>query len=253
MTTETKIKLLIAAGNLAAPNRESAANERFCSEALALAREIGDRPGQAWALTFLGGAAIGRPEACAEGVEHAEAGLAIFRELGDQPGMAQALNMLGELARTVGDYGRAREVYEECLVISQKTGEKMRQAMSSGNLGYVAFHEGDFERARDLNASRLKQMYEIGANLASADGLAGAAGPLARLGEPIKAARLLGAADALIGGLGIDHQMGDEFEFVTYAAEVRAMLDEATFETAFAEGQAMSLDEAVADALDGLD
>ncbi len=250
MAVETRIKLLIAAGNLASANREMAANERYCSEALVEAQKIGDRGSQAWALTFLGGAAIGRPEAYAQGAEQAEAGLAIFRELRDRSGMAQALNILGELARTVGDYARAKEVYEECLAISQETGEVIRQAMSNGNLSYVAFHEGEYERARILNVLQLRQMVELGAKLGTADGLAGSAGPLAKLGEPVKAARLLGAANALLGGMGIEHQAGDQHEFDMYTAEVRAMLDETTFETAFAEGQAMSLEEAVAYALE---
>ena len=122
--------------------------------------------------------------------------------------------------------------------------------MMLGNLGYVAYEEGDYKRVRDLNASLLRQSYKIGSRQWAMGGLATLAGPLGKLGEPEKGARLLGASSALMAGMGIDYQLGDLQEIAKYTADVKSQLDEATFEAAYAEGEAMTLEQAVAYALE---
>jgi hypothetical protein len=76
------------------------------------------------------------------------------------------------------------------------------------------------------------------------------AGALGKLGESKKAARLLGASDALMAEMGFDHQPSDLPEMAKFSADVKSQLDEATFNAAYAEGQAMNLAQAVAYALD---
>jgi hypothetical protein len=51
--------------------------------------------------------------------------------------------------------------------------------------------------------------------------------------------------------MGIGQQPADRLEVDRYVVDVRAQLDEAAFEAAWAEGQAMSLEEAVIYALGG--
>jgi hypothetical protein len=103
--------------------------------------------------------------------------------------------------------------------------------------------------ARDLNESFLVHINEIGLKHMAIAGIGSAAGPLGKLGKLEKAARLLGASAALMAGMGGDHQSGDQHEIAKYTAEVRAQLDEATFDAAYAEGQAMTLEQAMAYAL----
>jgi tetratricopeptide (TPR) repeat protein len=212
---------------------------------------MNDKHGEARALIELGISSINEPEAFEEAVGQAEAGLVKFRELDDEPWIAQTLNILGELARTAGDYDRAQELYEECMVLSRKTGEIIRQAFMLENLAYVAYHQGEYARARDLAVRDIKQWSEIGGRQGLCVGLTGLAGPLGKLGEPEKAARLLGVSAALLAERGLDHQPSDQHEITKYTADVRAQLDEATFKVAWAEGQAMTLDAAVTYALEG--
>jgi tetratricopeptide (TPR) repeat protein len=247
---EYQARLLLAAGRLSYNIGDVEPNKAFCRQALALAQELGDGCSAAWALIYLGGASVGRPEEYQEAEKFCEEGLATFQDLGEKPGMAQALNILGELARTVGDYQRARDVYDASLVISRQTGEKYRQILLQGNLSYVAYHEGNYESARELSVSYLNQIYMIGTELGTLDGLAQLAGPLGKLGELEKAARLLGATAALMSAIGFDHQAGDQLEIDKYEADVRARLDEDVFKAAWAEGQAMTLEQAVAYALE---
>jgi hypothetical protein len=80
--------------------------------------------------------------------------------------------------------------------------------------------------------------------------LAGLAGPISARGDPERAARLLGASEALLETIGVGLQCSDQFEVDRYEAAVREQLDQATFEAAWAEGRAMSLEQAVTSALE---
>ena len=75
------------------------------------------------------------------------------------------------------------------------------------------------------------------------------AGPLARSGQPQRAAHVLGAAEAVLETIGALTQPIDKPEIERIIADVRAQLDAASFEAAWAEGRAMTLDQALADAL----
>jgi hypothetical protein len=75
-------------------------------------------------------------------------------------------------------------------------------------------------------------------------------GPVAAKGLPELAARLFGASESILQDLGASLQPADKIEIDRYRDDVRAQLDESTFEKAWAEGRAMSLEDAVALALD---
>ncbi len=68
-------------------------------------------------------------------------------------------------------------------------------------------------------------------------------------GEPERAARLFGAWEAILERLCAVPQPSDKPEYDRSIAAVRAQLDEATFGRAWAEGRAMSLEQAVASVL----
>jgi non-specific serine/threonine protein kinase len=75
------------------------------------------------------------------------------------------------------------------------------------------------------------------------------AGLLAGQNQPIRAARLLGATEVLRTGAHVPRFSAEQAAYDHMCAAVRAQLDEATFAAARAEGRAMSLDQAVAEAL----
>jgi tetratricopeptide (TPR) repeat protein len=247
---EQQIRFLYGYGRMAWVNGELEKSIPSRQKALALSRELGDRRNEGWSLTHLAISSINQPEEHDAAIVQCQEGLTILREVNDKPGIAQGLNNLGELFRASGDYGRARDLYEECLIVCRETGEIIREAMLYANLGFVAYQEGDYKRARDLAASSMRPMVEIGLKQLVLSGLAELAGSLAKLGEPKKATRLLGASDALMAEMGLDHQPSDLPEFVKYTANIKSQLDEATFDAAYTEGRAMTLEQAVAYALD---
>ena len=96
------------------PRRDRAAGDRgvsrprsgTCRRHWASAADLGDRPGQASALTFLGAGEwlTGDYPGAARDLQEA---LGICRDLGDRPGQANALTWLGVVRRLTGDYPAA--------------------------------------------------------------------------------------------------------------------------------------------------
>ena len=65
-----------------------------------------------------------------------------------------------------------------------------------------------------------------------------------------KAARLLGASEALLEKMGFGVQSSDLLEIERNVAATREQLDKVAFEAAWSDGRAMSLEQAIAFALE---
>jgi hypothetical protein len=82
-----------------------------------------------------------------------------------------------------------------------------------------------------------------------ADCLAGYAGVLVMSGKADLAARLFGAVESLLESIAGRLDPSDQKEFDYYVAAIRGQLDDAKFEKAWAEGRAMTLEQAIEFAL----
>jgi hypothetical protein len=82
-----------------------------------------------------------------------------------------------------------------------------------------------------------------------AHGLSALAGVFSLLGEAQQAARSLGASDAESERVGAFHHPTDRPEAERIITAVRAQLDAATFDAAWAEGRKAPLEQVVAEAL----
>ncbi len=237
-------KLLFSAGHLTLDDLDAA--RLLFLRARDSAREVGDQHQLAWALALVGYTMLHDPQAAMPIVEES---LALFRALHHQPGIARALSILGEIARFSGDDDRARQAYEECLAVFQQAGER-RRLFFLANLAFIALHKGEAERADDLARQCLRLAREINNRLLVATTLAILAGALGALGQPEQAVHLLGASESALERLGAFLQPNDQREIDGIIAAVRAQLDEATFQAAWAEGRALTLEQAAALALD---
>jgi hypothetical protein len=110
----------------------------------------------------------------------------------------------------------------------------------------VRQHQGDYERAAARFRESLAMFRELGNKRGIVECLAGLAGLAAKQGQPQWAARLLGAVEALLGALGAAWWPADRVEYERNLAAIQAALDEETFAVAWAEGQAMTLEQAIA-------
>jgi len=120
------------------------------------------------------------------------------------------------------------------------------------NIGHVALAQGDHERAAALYQEALTMQWELRERRDMAECLEALAAVAEEQGQVERAARLFGAAEALREEVGAPLPPADRARYERYVAAVRAGLDEETFESTWAQGREMPLEQAMAYALDGL-
>jgi tetratricopeptide (TPR) repeat protein/transcriptional regulator with XRE-family HTH domain len=126
---------------------------RDLQEALGICRDLGDRTGQALALTHLGYTRRLTGDLRGAARDLQEA-LGICRNLGDRTGQALALTYVGGGEWLTGDYPSAVRDLQEALSISRDLGDRTGQAISLGFLGVVRRLTGDYPGAiRDLQGA----------------------------------------------------------------------------------------------------
>jgi DNA-binding CsgD family transcriptional regulator len=107
------------------------------------------------------------------------------RQLDDRATLELALTASGLLARKLGDFQAARELYQEVLSagspISGYAGYAVPGALQG--LGWLAFWEGDEEKADALFAESLSQFEGLGDRLRAAGSLLGLAHLASRRGD----------------------------------------------------------------------
>jgi tetratricopeptide (TPR) repeat protein len=172
--------------------------------------------------------------------------LRLDRQLGDREQLNADQHERGELALVQGDDARAEALEAAGLEGFRARGNTERMEAALLNLGYVAQHQGERGRAAAVHREALALAVELGDRWHSIECVAGLAGAA----EPARAVRLLGAAAALRDVDQSQPVLARRREIERNLAAARAQLDEATFATAWAEGQAMPLEEAIAYALE---
>ncbi len=170
--------------------------------AIQAARQIGDRRGQANALTDLGDMRwlTGDYPAAAQVLEQA---LGIYRDLGDRRGQANALSELGVGRWLTRDYPAAAQVLVQALGISRDLGDRRGQANALYYIGVMRWMTGDYPAA----AQALDQALSIYCDLGDRDGQANALtflGAVRRMTGDYPA-----AAQVLEQALGIYCDLGD--------------------------------------------
>jgi non-specific serine/threonine protein kinase len=199
------------------------------------------------------------------------------------PVLAATATMLVGLSAE--DPAEARSLLLEAIRLAESAGDRFWAGVSKFNLGYVEMGTGNADTARGLFADALALFDEVGdlyfinktlialgnlevrasrheaalpllhrageisAELGDLDniawGLEGLAAIAATRGDADRAARLLGAADALIERMGASHE-----EFLDRSRQAlltaRGLLGEATFDAAWANGRTLGIEDALA-------
>ena len=217
-------------------------------ESLALFRELGDKDGTAWVLINLG-VIVGNQGDHGRAAALYREGLALFRELGDNNGMGWALIGLGQSARARGDAWQATVLFKESLAVFRGVEHKPGIGFALNCLGLATCEQGDYGRATALYAESLALCRETGNKYLAAHCLEGLAGVASAQGQPERAARLFGAAEATRRLIGVPLPPSERPHYERLVAAVRTQLDEGTFAAAWTAGQALSLEQAIAEAL----
>jgi non-specific serine/threonine protein kinase len=229
-----------AAGGIALTLGEYETARAHCEQALALARDAGDRTLMASALNALAIAAGAQSDFAREWTLYEES-LTLWRELGNKRGIAVTLGNLGTTAYEQGDVERARPLLLESLALRRELGDRQGLASSLNSLALVAGARGDHDEENALYEECLALWRELGykrgvaiatlnmGTAAEARGDVAAARPL--LEESVDALRELGVqwdlAEALLSLGMLEHQTGDgerAVSLVREALQIRAGL-----------------------------
>jgi predicted ATPase len=221
-------------------------------ESLILAHEAGDKRGIAFLLSMQ--ALLAQQQGDYDRTRAlAEQSLRLFGELKETWGMAWSRFHFGRAALQQGDYGQAAVVLEETLALFEKLGDRQNTALALMALGNIAFERGDYGRTVVLGRRGLRLCRELGMQAGIAAGLEGLAAVAGAQRQPERAARLFGAATALRAAIGAPVSPGERPAYERNLARARTLMDDATWAAVYAEGQAMMIEQAIADALAGTD
>jgi predicted ATPase/class 3 adenylate cyclase len=240
---------------------------RRLNESLAIRRRLGDRPGAAHTTFVLGRLARAQRDPAAARA-HFEGSLLVFRELdlrSEIPGPLLALAELAEQAHDERDDARAAALYGEALSRTRELGAYRDAARALRGLGRLVRRTGDARQAMGPFRDSLALSEALGEPPAVVEWLQDVAEGALREGHPVRAARLLGAAAALLAAPDARGTPGDPLTGLAHALSprdqavvdrgvtaVRARLDEPTFAAAWAEGQALPREQAITQALESL-
>ncbi len=211
-------------------------------------RKLDIQWGMATALTHLGAITADHGN-YTQAQSYYEASLPIFRALGDQQNVARALGDLGEIASFRGDYPTARTQCEKSLAIYRESKDKPGVAFQLHTLGYIALRQGDYAEACTRFAECLTLYAELKRKQMIAEVFIGLASVATAEKVPQQAARLLGAGQALLDAQGIQIGVAIRAVYERGIAAAREQLDESSFNAAWNEGKAMTMEQAIECAL----
>jgi predicted ATPase len=242
-----QVRALYRAGILAWGLGDAARCGSVAEEALALARAAGDAEGIALALSLsaLTTLADGQLDRAAD---YAAQAVAAARRAGVRGTLGLRLQIYSRVLFRQGELERAQAVSIEALDLLRAQGDEEGQAMCLEVLSSVACRQGDAAGSRRYAAEALELCRRLQHPTGMAVSVLQLAGVAALVGQFARAGRVFGFAESMVG-----HSQ-------TYSGLTQPSLDallrsarEALGEEAWAQsltaGRAMSLDEAIAEAL----
>lgn len=262
--TRARARALNAVARLANLQGDFGSARAYATECAAIARETGDLTMLAHALDRQAFAEMGAGDAPLARTLWEES-VALFRRSDDPHGLAIALTHLAGTATQEGEIPLARALRTESAAIARAIGERSMLAVALTGLAVLA----RIEAKLDATASYLKQALTVAAELGYPYQvlplLTELAGTAALTGVHARAARLFGAVAALqVATATDDHDLVQQVSALrgslggwpqgapaqhTGLLMSRKSLGDEAFASAWAEGQSLSLEQAIAYAL----
>jgi predicted ATPase/DNA-binding CsgD family transcriptional regulator len=244
-----RAKALQVAGNLASWQGDDTAARALLHQSLELYRAERDDRDVAAALVTLGVAAQIHGDQAGVVTPFAEA-LALGRKLADEVVTYRALYHLGEAARQRREYADACAMLEESQRLSERHGDSRYRALSRASLGRLAWMQGDHIQAAALHRDSLRLWRARRDPSGIAISLEGLAWIASAQGRARRATRLFGAVEQLreASGYPLPPPWRNDHEWSVEAARNR--LGPAAFRAAWAAGRALSLQDAMAEAIE---
>jgi class 3 adenylate cyclase/tetratricopeptide (TPR) repeat protein len=217
-------------------------------EGLEIRRELGQNRRISRMLSNLGAAARHKKDFELARALHEEA-LAIRQELDDPWDIAISLGNLGILANDQGNNEEARQRLQEAAQIFNEVGDRWNFAQAVEQLGKVAVKQGELQDAQNQFQESLLIFRDLGDVRWMAVNFDDLGRLAAQSGEAERALTLVGAAGTMRESVGAALSPDEMSDLDTALAPAREMLSEEKQQQALAAGQAMTLEEALAYAL----
>ena len=215
----------------------------LAQEALTFAQELGDKSLIAITHATLADIAA-REDDLARSTAHTRKSLTLARELGNKHLIAIALQNLGYSEARQGNLTQAAASTQEGLKFIRELGDKMLITTSLDTLGYILMLQRDIPRAAECYQEGLSVAQEIGDERFVGYHLIGLANTAIAEGHFKRAARLFAVAETIFdpraGMMPVEHADYERAVEIT-----RSKLEKEAFATAWAEGRAMTPDQAL--------
>jgi tetratricopeptide (TPR) repeat protein len=221
----------------------SAAQDYF-ERSLACWRALSDRLATARCLHNLANVVRVRGQYAAAQAALQEA-TTLFEELGDRSGAAWSINQQGDIARERGELQAARDLYERALSAFRDVPDRWGSARSLTDLGYICCEQGDYAAAHAAYREALTMFSELGHRRGLARTLEGFACLALTRGYAERSLKLAAAAAHIRRTIGAPLQRAEQAKLDHTLASAWESLSEEQGRAAWAEGAAMSLQEAI--------
>ena len=250
MPASSRVRALFVAGTMADGQGDRRSAEPLLEESLSLARKLGDKMGAAGALGSGGLVAAGQGQH-ERGIALLQESADLWLEIGDRWYASMVLNFLAVAWFGQGDHERAKRLAERGLALAREVGDAESTYVACHTGAMLAQAERDHERARGLLREGLKLAAEAGEETNAAYCLEELAALAASEGKVARAARLWGAAEALLEKIEAAAYIyaPDRSIYRSQVSAARAQLDEAAWQAAWARGRSMTPERAIAYAL----
>jgi non-specific serine/threonine protein kinase len=218
-----------------------AAGER----AAALAKSLGDRYLQGFALDQLGHLALKEGD-LESATAHHQASLKAWQDIDAPPGVQHALMNLALLALEGGDGRAARRTFERSYALAQSSGDRLTVISALHGLGQASAMAGDAEETELRFSTALKLSHEIGSSHSLGTSLRGMARAAFMRGQKARGLRLVAAATAMFQGHAGPLDRYPRQQLDAQVASARAALGPRAADAAWRSGSAMDGEAAVA-------
>lgn len=226
--------------------------ERACeyaTQSLVVARTVTDEEREAFAMGVLGTAQMHRGD-----VESArqtfESSLALHRRIGNRSRLTRALGNLAGVEEELGQYQRAEELTLEALEIVRADGDLHEATVQGQNLANLLAVSGRADEASRLAQSLIRQVLQLHSpnlTMAFANTYMNI---LIRLGDPVRAAHLLGAEEAMRDRLSLPNPYQQEERAEAWTA-VKGLISAEDWEREIQTGRDVSVEDLIVGLSDG--
>ncbi len=232
-------------GELAIYRGEYARAETCLEQSQSILNELGERQLSTWVLTKRGELAW-RQGDLVQARSFLDAGLRLSQEIGYRWNTAYALTYLGLVALSEGDLQRAESLCEDSLALFRELESEQDFAQTQKDLARVLLQRGACMQSMAL----YKECLDVLARRQCLPDIAECFEGLATLrcsqGDPIRAIRLFGAAEALRERIGAPMPPVLRASYERSVASLCAQLDGRTFTDNWVKGRGLTLEQALA-------